>query len=70
VYVILLLLLSLLNVVEVMIDLLAPLCLLLLPLVLLTKCGHYFCVTSLQVHEAVVEVGSVNMDVWLIVAFW
>jgi hypothetical protein len=27
-------------------------------------------VTSLQVHEAVVEVGSVNMDVWLIVAFW
>jgi hypothetical protein len=67
VYVILLLLLlSLLNVVEVMIDLLAPLYLLLLPLV---ECGHHFCVTSLQVREAVVEVGGVNMDAWLVVAF-
>jgi hypothetical protein len=57
-----LLLLSLLNVVEAMIDLLAPLCLLLLPLVLLVECGHHFCITSFQVCEAVVEVGGVNMD--------
>jgi hypothetical protein len=60
--VILLLLLSLLNVIEAMIDQLDPLCLLLLPLVLLMKCGHYFYVTLLQVHEVVVEVGGVNMD--------
>jgi hypothetical protein len=59
--VILLLLLSLLNFIEAMIDLLAPLFLLLLPLVLLMECGHYFCVTSLQVREVVVEVGGVNM---------